>query len=395
MRAMKWGAGILGVIVLAAALVFFGNFFSKNSPSVKNNANMTTKATSSSTKRGIQITGSHSNDSYQTVIKDGRYLTSKTRGITASNDSNNFNSVNFETDLLSFSKNHFDPNKYIFQEGQYLSADKAIDWLNRKSDDNPDGLNPEDNGKFDNDRNPLYLQTIDEQDFMTSDHNQLKLAGIVIGLAMKTEDIYQKEQYGADFKQTISKADRIAHGQEIANEVIKRYRQLEGVSADTPIYVAMYAQAPEDTLSGGNFYSWAESKQGSDLTNWNDLDRQTIILPMQAGTDNDKSVGNALNTSFTNFSNKLQTFFPNLSSVAGQAAYENGDLRGLNIQISTQFYSATEIESFANYIAQTAPSYLPNGVPIQIRMEAATGMQAYINKTASDKDYQVTILGSY
>ena len=45
----------------------------------------------------------------------------------------------------------------------------AIDWLNRKAGDNPTGLNPEDNGKTDDSRAPIYLQTIEEQDFMTQD----------------------------------------------------------------------------------------------------------------------------------------------------------------------------------------------------------------------------------
>lgn len=394
MRALKWIAGILGVVVLAAALVFFGNFFSKNSSNVATKSS-TTKSANSSSKKGIQVTGKTDDSSYKTVIKDGKYLTSKARGITASLETNNFNMVSFESGLLDFSKEHFNTSKYVFQEGQYLSAETAKDWLDRKSASNPDGLNPEDNGKTDDSRAPFYLQTLEEQDFMTQDGNDLKLAGIVIGMAMNTQDVYQKEQWGANFTQDISKADRIAHGKEMAAEVVKRYRAMSGVGNDVPIYVAMYAQAPEDSLSGGNFYSWSVANSGDTVGNWTDLDRQTVVLPMQDGTTSEKSVGSALNTSFKNFTDKLQGFFPNLSSITGQASYDGSNLKGLNVTVSTQFYSATEIESFANYIAETAPSYLPNGVPVQIRMEASTGMQAYIIKGANDSKYTVTILGSY
>lgn len=394
MRALKWIAGILGVVVLAAALVFFGNFFSKNSSNVATKSS-TTKSANSSSKKGIQVTGKTDDSSYKTVIKDGKYLTSKARGITASLETNNFNMVSFESGLLDFSKEHFNTSKYVFQEGQYLSAETAKDWLDRKSASNPDGLNPEDNGKTDDSRAPFYLQTLEEQDFMTQDGNDLKLAGIVIGMAMNTQDVYQKEQWGANFTQDISKAERIAHGKEMAAEVVKRYRAMSGVGNDVPIYVAMYAQAPEDSLSGGNFYSWSVANLGDTLGNWTDLDRQTVVLPMQDGTTSEKSVGSALDTSFKNFTDKLQGFFPNLSSITGQASYDGSNLKGLNVTVSTQFYSATEIESFANYIAETAPSYLPNGVPVQIRMEASTGMQAYIIKGANDSKYTVTILGSY
>ncbi|MCG4287854.1 CamS family sex pheromone protein, partial [Lactobacillaceae bacterium KNUT 0156] len=240
MRALKWIAGILGVVVLAAALVFFGNFFSKNSSNVATKSS-TTKSANSSSKKGIQVTGKTDDSSYKTVIKDGKYLTSKARGITAGQESNNFNMVSFESGLLDFSKEHFNTSKYVFQEGQYLSATTATDWLDRKSASNPDGLNPEDNGKTDDSRAPFYLQTLEEQDFMTQDGNDLKLAGIVIGMAMNTQDVYQKEQWGANFTQDISKADRISHGKEMAAEVVKRYRAMSGVGNDVPIYVAMYA----------------------------------------------------------------------------------------------------------------------------------------------------------
>jgi len=156
-----------------------------------------------------------------------------------------------------------------------------------------------------------------------------------------------------------------------------------------------YAQAKDDSLAGGSFYSWNVSKSGDSLGSWTDLNNQTVVLPMQEGTTSAKSVASSLNTSFTNFVDKVQGFFPNLSSVTGQAAYTDGTLHGLNVKVSTQFYSATEIQSFANYIAQLAPSYLPNGVPVQISIEASTGMQAYVTSDGKDDKYTVTVLGSY
>ena len=399
MRAVKWISSVIAVIVLISALVFFGNFFSKNSSSVSNtNSNKTAPATTKShsdSKKGIQVTSKNDNSSYQTVIKNGRYLTSKARGVTASQESNTFNQVSFESGLLNFSKKHFSTSKYIFQEGQYLTADQANNWLGRQSDDNQEGLNPRDNGKFNNERNPIYLQTIEEQDFMTKEGNNLKLNGIVLGLAMNTQDTYQKEQYGADYTQDISKADRISQGQKMANEIVKRYRKINGINNDTPIYVAMYAQAKDDTLAGGSFYSWNVSKSGDNLGNWTNVDNQTVVLPVQANTENEKSVSSKLNSSFMNFSDNIESFFPNLSSVTGQASYDGNNLQGLIVSVSTQFYSATEIESFANYIAQSAPNYLPSGVPIKIKIEASTGMQAYLIKNADSDKYKVTILGSY
>ena len=107
MRALKWIAALVVVAVLAVALVFFGNFFSKNSSSVNNSG--TTKTTrSSSSKKGVQVTGKADDSVYKTVVKDGKYLTNKTRGLTAQlNSGNTFNLVGFEDGLLDFSKEHF------------------------------------------------------------------------------------------------------------------------------------------------------------------------------------------------------------------------------------------------------------------------------------------------
>lgn len=100
MRALKWIAALVVVAVLAVALVFFGNFFSKNSSSV-NNSGTTKTTSSSSSKKGVQVTGQADDSVYKTVIKDGKYLTSKTRGLTAQqNAGNTFNLVGFEDGLI-------------------------------------------------------------------------------------------------------------------------------------------------------------------------------------------------------------------------------------------------------------------------------------------------------
>ncbi len=387
----KWLLTGLAVLILGGGLIFFGNFFAQNAGHTEQSA---PSGHTKNKKKGLQISASNGAN-YKTVINDGHYKVSKARGVTASKNGNEFNMVSFENGLLNFSKDHFSTDRYIFQEGQYLNSDTALDWLGRKSKDNPTGLNPADNGKTDSSRAPIYLQTLEEQDFMTQKGNDLSLAGVVVGLAMNTQDSYQKEKYGATYRQNISKQDYEREGRKIAQSVIERYRKLPGIKQNTPIIVAMYAQAPDDSLAGGNFYSWVQSTSGSQLSKWHAIDDQTVVLPMEEGTANDKSVANELNTSFKNFTKNVQNFFPNLSSVTGQAAYHDKQLAGLNVTVTTQFYSATEIRSFANYLAQVAPNYLPGGVPVQIRINAATGMQAYVTKSADSTKYSVTILGSY
>ena len=372
--------GYMVIVIVIVALAIGGLYFfniNRVAPTATNKAN------------GVQIT-QRASGQYQTVIKDGRYLVSAARGITATSEPNNLDVKHFESSLLNLSKTQFKPSQYIFQEGQYLSADTVNNLLERKSNNNPNGLNPEDNGKTDSSRNPIYVQTLTEQDFMTKSGNNLKLSGIVVGVAMNTQDEYQKEQYGTTYKQEISEADRVAYGKKVAPQIIKQIRQQSGVSENTPIVVAMYANSASDSLAPGGFYAEVKSTQGTDLSEWSDISDKSIVLPKEA-TDT-SSLGNDENNGFANFKNDVSNFFPNIAGATAVANFKKGTLSGLNVTVTTQFYSQTEIDSFTTYVSQSALKFLPANVPVRIVIQTANELQAILIRNANDKTFSTTIL---
>lgn len=369
---------IIAVVVLGVAvgaLYFF-------------NANRVTPTTTKKTS-GVQITQSTPGE-YQTVIKNGRYLVSAARGITASSEPNSLDVKNFESSLLDLAKDHFKPSRYIFQEGQYLGSSLVTDLLGRKSSSDTIGLNPEDNGKTDSSRNPIYVQTLTEQDFMVKDGNSLKLSGMIIGVAMNTQDEYQKEQYGATYTQNISEADRIAYGKKIAPQILKQVREQKGVSDDTPIVIAMYANSQTDSLAPGSFYAQTTSDKGTTIEKWSDINDQSIVLPKES-TDTSK-LGSDANTGFANFKNDVANFFPNIAGATAVADFKNGTLSSMTVNVTTQFYSQTEIESFTTYISQSALKYLPSNVPIEIIVQTANEMQAILIRKSGEKTFTTTLL---
>lgn len=372
--------GYMVIVIVIVALAIGGLYFfnmNRVAPTATNKAN------------GVQIT-QRASGQYQTVIKDGRYLVSAARGITATSEPNSLDVKHFESSLLDLSKTQFKPSQYIFQEGQYLSSDTVNNLLERKSNNNPNGLNPEDNGKTDSSRNPIYVQTLTEQDFMTKSGNNLKLSGIVVGVAMNTQDEYQKEQYGTTYKQEISEADRVAYGKKVAPEIIKQIRQQSGVSDNTPIVVAMYANSASDSLAPGGFYAEVKSTQGTDLSEWSDISDKSIVLPKEA-TDT-SSLGNDENNGFANFKNDVSNFFPNIAGATAVANFKKGTLSGLNVTVTTQFYSQTEIDSFTTYVSQSALKFLPANVPVRIVIQTANELQAILIRNANDKTFSTTIL---
>ncbi len=95
-----------------------------------------------------------------------------------------------------------------------MDTSTVTDWLMRKSKSNPDGLNPVNNGKTGTDtRNPIYLEEIIEQDYLTGSGSKYNLGGMSLGLAMNSVDYYQKKRNGAEFQTTISRAEQKAQGE--------------------------------------------------------------------------------------------------------------------------------------------------------------------------------------
>lgn len=357
------------------------------------NINTTQNTPSTVNKKKLQTTGQAGDGNYQGVIKNGHYQVSKSRGVTNDQDANQFNLKSFENGLLNVSKKQFKPSKYIFQEGQYLSTDTVQNWLGRQTKDNPDGLNPADNGKKEPDkRNPIYLQAMEEQDYMTQDGDNLKLSGITIGLGLNSVDYYTKEQYGAQYSTKISDAQVQEQGKAIAAKVLQRLRNTKGISKDVPVVIALYKQAPDDSLVGGTFFNYSINN-GKSIDSWKNIDQRNAVFPSaggsaSSGTSNDES-------NFENFKTQVQNFFPNLSGVTAQAQYQDDSLSGMNVTITTQFYSQTEIISLTQYLAQVAPKYLPSGVPIDITVQSTDGVQSFLNRDAGENKFATHVFGSY
>lgn len=383
----KLSSVILSIASLALLMAGCGNL--QNSQLSSNGgSNSSNKKTAS-----VQTTGQTNNDYYQGIIRNGQYQVSKARGVNVENESNQFDVKSFSTGLLNLSKTEFPTNKYLFQEGQYITTSTVQKWLARQSSSNPDGLNPTDNGQTDPDkRNPIYLQQLLEQDFVTESNNKVNLAGMSIGLGLNSVDTYTKQQYGATYETKISQAADQQQGEQMATKVLARLRKMKGISNNVPIMIALYRQSGPDSLVGGTFFAYAISKSGTNLGSWHKIDQQNEVLPV---VNNAKPINSNVANAFNTFRSAVKQFFPNLSGVTAQVRYENGSLAGMNITITTQFYSETEITSFAQFVASEAAKDLPSNVPIQINIQSVQGMQAFVARDSGSKSFYTHIFGSY
>jgi protein involved in sex pheromone biosynthesis len=344
---------------------------------------------SKSSSKNYSTTGS-GNGSYQGVIKDGRYRTSKARGVNVSQNDNRYNLKSFESGLTQVSKKVFSTKNYIFQEGQYINTSTVESWLGRKTKNNPHGLNPAE-GKKSN-PNPEYIQQIEEQDYMRESGNSMKLKGVTIGIGINSEYNYQKKTGGPSFTKKISDSEVQRQGEIAAQKILTRLRKKPALK-NVPIVIALYKQAPDDSLVGGTFFAYSKNN-GDTVGNWTKLDYKNEVLPKASASAKDSPSEND-NDSFSNFKSQIQSFFPNLSGVTAQAQYQNGTLSGMHITVTTQFYSQSEITSFTQYITRAAKRYLPSGIPIDIKIQSDSEIQAVVFRNSGSDNFQSHIFDSY
>lgn len=320
-----------------------------------------------------------SNDYYPAMMVDGKYQSSQNRGVSL-NLNSAVNMKDFESDLLDVAKKAFPTDQYYFQEGQIITADKASSWIGRKAEDNPDGLNPEDNGAVDpKERNPQYLSQILEQDFMVKKENSYELGGIVIGLAMNQIDYYSVKDENNNFhfyEQALDVDQVLEQAKTYANTIVSRLRDEPGLES-LPIVVGIYLQSPKDSLAGGVYRLEGKSSEGRTVDEWVERKDRKVVFPDIEGEESEDV------SHFDNFKNEVQSFFPNLSGVTGVGLYRDGQLLSLHVDIMSQFYGETEMIAFTQHVTDAATRFLPQKAELEIKIESINGIEAFLSRSAN------------
>ncbi len=341
-----------------------------------------------------------SDEYYQTILP---FEPSKARGLVVSNLNTRYDIEEFENGLMRIAQTQFDPNDYLFQEGQMLDSKTISSWLNRKYTDaqlkekelkasENVGLNPIDPGKGDiaerNEENPIYLAHILEHNYLVKENNnKISLGGVVIGLALNSVHYYQKEAYGATYETKIDSKKVEAEGKKIAQEVLKRLRQMDGMK-DIPITIALFEQKEQSSVVPGNFISFANiGKNSSGISKWQDLNEEFYLFPSTAA---EEKYRDDVNT-FTNFKEDVEQYFPNFNGVIGRAFYMDDQLQRLNIDIPIQFYGNSEALGFTQYVAGLIMERFPNYITIQVSITSVNGPEALIVREANQDEPTVHI----
>lgn len=376
---------ILGLVALLFVLT------ACNAPwSNSNNKKVVKDPTKGKNQSATLIPQSSSKD-YKTIHAQN----SDTRGFIESNINNRVDIDNIELGLQRLSKKPFSPDNYAFQEGQYLSQSDINNLLYRHSKKHSQGLNPPlgsgPNIKVQSEKSPDILNYILEQDYMKpSGNNSYKLGGVSIALSLNQEysaslvDPKSKLTYQVNKPLDVNMVK--AKGKEYAQKVVKDIRAKKGLG-NVPIFVALYLEAPADSLIPGHFYAKTLVSEGnSSIGSWDKATETNVLFPSNTASNKYKSDSQ----SFDKFKSDVESYFTNYIGVTGRGTYRNGQLANLNVNISIKFYDKTEVVSFTNYVANLLQTKFPfsQDVPVNISITSVNQQEALIVKKPSmDKPF--------
>ena len=294
-----------------------------------------------------------SESEYQVLLP---YRLSQTRGVTTNQVANRLDITALENDLRRHSTSVFDPDKYVFQEGQQIGYSELFRWLERESESTEQGLNP--SADIDEDAtteemieieraNPKYLSHILEQNYLVrTEDNVVQLAGISLGIAMKSVYRFQTEIGGPSYYEDISYDDMLDEATAIAEEVVSRLREKDGLQ-EIPILVAIYREAPRDGLVPGNIVVKKTVQGGSQtIGNWDSVDEDYVLFPSSEARNIDPN----LSSTIDEFKSGVADFFPDFVGVIGEGFYQNGEIQRLILEIPIEFNGQAEVVGFTQYV---------------------------------------------
>lgn len=312
---------------------------------------------------------------------------SASRGLVVSNLNTKYDMKEAEEGLLRISSLYYDTKNYYFQEGQYISRDIAKEWISRKSNYeaglNPaikEGMTPEQIAE----QAPIYLAHIVEQNYLQmAGDKKVKLAGVTIGLAMNS--IYYPREGN---ERAIPDKVIEQQGKKMADLILTRLRSKPEL-ADIPIAVGLFKQNSRSDIVPGTYFATAFAGKGkNEFIGWKEVDETYVLLPAASSTGNYRD----LNTTFKNFKQDIDDYFPSFVNVVGTAFYKNQKLNSLQVEIPIQFFGKSELISFSQYLTSLVKTHFKD-IPIEVSVTSVNGPEVLIVSGGDRKEPFVHVYG--
>ncbi|WP_236610104.1 CamS family sex pheromone protein [Planococcus halocryophilus] len=215
---------------------------------------------------------------------------------------------------------------------------------------------------------------------MKTNEDTIRLGGISIGLALNSS--YSGSENGISYEEEIPQAQLEKEGKRIADEIVKRLREKEGL-ADVPIVVGLFKQNAGSSMIPGTYFSSGAAPGGKNsVASWNPINEDYVLFPTSGSDDNYRDI----DTAFRNFKQDVEIYFSNYTSVIGTGFYQENELKELKVEIPIQFYGVSEVIGFTQYVTGLVMEHFPENVLIEVSVTSSNGPEALILKKAGETE---------
>lgn len=324
-----------------------------------------------------------SDDQYKTVLP---YRPSEARGAITNQITNRVDIDELEQGLRRHSTTVFDPKKYVFEEGQHLTSEDIYDLI--------DSLNPKVKDKKDKKeqikehrKNPRVFSHVLEQNYLKKTDNKVDLAGVSIGISLKSVYRFQAETGGSYYYEKIPKDEMLKEGKKIAQQVLEELREKEGME-HVPIMIALFREEEQSSPVPGNFVAKTLVDKDEDkIGKWETIQEEYVLFPSDEG----KKKYNEDYQKVKSFGDKVAEYFPNYVGVAGEGFYIDKDLTRMTIEVPIEFYGKGEVVGFTQYAYKQLKEIFPNHYDIEISITSSDGAESLIYRNAGSDEPKVHI----
>lgn len=310
------------------------------------------------------------------------YRPSAARGAITNQVANRVDIDELEEGLRRHSVSVFSPEKYVFEEGQYLTTDKIYELI--------DSLNPEIKdpaNKKDHEENPRVFSHILEHNFLERKDNRVELVGISIGIALKSVYRFQTETGGPYYYEEISLREMKREGERIAQAVLKEIRSMDELR-DIPVMIALFREAEQSSPVPGSFIQKTVVEGGqTEIGKWEPINEENVLFPSNEAEEKYPNDAQKMKA----FSDKVAQYFPNFVGVVGRGFYVDKELSKLSIEIPIEFYGKGEVIGFTQYAYGLVKEIFGTHFDLEVYIYSSDGPESLIFRDAGEEEPGVHI----
>src|SRR5699024_460615 len=177
------------------------------------------------------------------------------------------------------------------------------------------------------------------------DDNEVDLAGISIGISLKS--VYQFEtKDGGPYFEDISEKERKKIGEKAAQKAIDEIRDTEGLE-NVPVRIALYSEYVQSSPVPGYFMKKKNVfKDEDEIRKWENITEEHVLVPSDEAKD-DRSEDNQ---KVEALGEEIEDYFPNYVGITGDAFYVDEDLKKLSLELPIEFYGKVEVVGFTQFL---------------------------------------------